>query len=275
MKKINQYGDGNTVLILIHGGPSLYGYMDTLGGKLKDNYTIVTYAQRGTSANPSKDKVTTQDHINDLIHLAEKYSDKEVILIGHSWGASLALMTLSEKNFIASKAILIGTGPLTEELAVLFSKNLNTKYCEKTKKLLDAIEDRLDIAEENNDDELFNSIMNERLEITSPFYHLDPKTQDLIPKLDWNFTSFDSTLETQREILESVGVENILSKINIPIFAFHGESDPIPAVETLEFLNKHIPKLQTQIISQSGHFPWLEKTSENEFLKLLNKTINL
>lgn len=45
---IKKYGAGKKVVILVHGGPSLYGYMGTLGKELQDDFVVVDYAQRGT-----------------------------------------------------------------------------------------------------------------------------------------------------------------------------------------------------------------------------------
>lgn len=55
--------------------------------------------------------------------------------------------------------------------------------------------------------------------------------------------------------------------------AIHGDTDPIPCEETFDFLKTDIRNINTFIIKDAGHFPWLEETSKEEFLKVVTKNL--
>ncbi|PVZ71602.1 alpha/beta fold hydrolase [Pelagibaculum spongiae] len=263
----NEYGSGNKTIILIHGGPSLFGYMKSLDELLENQYKIIDYAQRGTFESPANQKVTMASHITDLANLISKHSKKEkVILIGHSWGANLALLATSEHPEKIEKIILLSTAALNQQISDWHSDTLNARYNRATKEKLALIGKELtkELTVENR-----NSLMQQRLALTSPFYHLNPKTEELIPATKWNFTTFLESINSIWDIIDAGEIPGILKAIKIPVIAFHGDSDPIPCKETFAFLRKNIDDIETHEIEQSGHFPWLEPTSRDDFLKAL------
>lgn len=265
--RIDEYGEGVKTIILIHGGPSLFGYMRSLGEELSSHYKIVDYAQRGTVESPSDAKVSIESHINDLKLIIDKYSTKgKVVLIGHSWGANLGLLTVAKHPNLVEKLVLIGNAALNENISKIHGDTLNARYTEEVKNKLDQIETRL---EEFKTDKERNSIMQERLALTSPFYHLDFKTEEKVPKCNWNFTTFLESIDSIWDLIDEDKVTEELAKIKDQVVAFHGDSDPIPSQETFIYLEENVPSIKTILIKESGHFPWLEVTSRVNFLKSL------
>ena len=111
--------------------------------------------------------------------------------------------------------------------------------------------------------------MQERLALTSPFYHLDPKTEEKVPACDWNFQSFLKSVDSLWDLIDTGKVPKLLSSIEDEVIAFHGDYDPIPMRETFQYLRSNIQKIKTIEVKESGHFPWLEDTSKGNFLKEL------
>lgn len=269
--RIDEYGQGSKTIILIHGGPSLFGYMKSLGNLLKEDYKIIDYAQRGTFESPVDGDISIDDHISDLRNLIFKYSvDSKPILIGHSWGADLALLTVAEHKNMVEKVILLGTAALNDEISNLHGETLNSRYTDAVKAKLKEIEKRLD---QSQLDEETNTIMQERLALTSPFYHLDPKTEEKLPASDWNFQGFLKSINSIWDLIDTGVVPAKLQSIEDQVIAFHGEHDPIPANETFEYLKSNLKKIKTIKVKKSGHFPWIEKTSKDEFLKILRNEL--
>jgi len=265
--RVDEYGQGSKTIILIHGGPSLFGYMKSLGDLLKDDYMIVDYAQRGTFESPLDGDISIDDHINDLSNLISKYTTTtKPIIIGHSWGADLALLTVAKHKNIVEKVILLGTAALTDEISNLHGDNLNSRYTNEVKLKLKEIDKKLD--ESQSDDET-NKIMQERLALTSPFYHLDAKTEDKVPASDWNFQSFLKSIDSIWDLIDTGTVPSKLQSIEDQVVAFHGDYDPIPVNETFDYLKSNLKNLQTIEVKKSGHFPWLEDTSKDKFLEIL------
>lgn len=265
------YGHGNKTLILINGGPSLSNYMSTLGVQLSDKYKIVEYFQKGTPENPTtnKDALTLKGHLSDLKNVVERNRGSRVVLIGHSWGASLALLFMSENPGIISKAILIGSAPLNDEAAKKLGENIQLRLNEESKLKLQTIKSNFDQAKS---DEERNILMQKRLTIIGPAYHLDPKTEENFSDLKWDYTTFVTSIDSLWDFIDEGKISNALANISDPIVAFHGDFDPIPMNETFKFLSNHIKGLKTVEVKKSGHFPWLEKDVQETFIKnLLNE----
>lgn len=265
------YGHGNKTLILINGGPSLSNYMSTLGVQLSDKYKIVEYFQKGTPENPTtnKDALTLKSHLSDLGNVVESNRGSQVVLIGHSWGASLALLFMSENPGTVTKAILIGSAPLSDEAAKKFGENIQLRLNDESKLKLQAIKSDFDQAKS---DEERNLLMQKRLTIIGPAYHLEPETEENFSDLKWNYTSFVTSIDSLWDFIDKGNVPKALNKISDPVVAFHGVFDPIPMTETFKFLSHHIKGFKAIEVKKSGHFPWLEKDPKEAFVRdLLNE----
>ena len=68
---------GAPLVILLHGGPSIYGYMQTLAEALP-SYRVLRYAQRGTVENPANGRpLTIADHLTDLDDIITEHCGRE------------------------------------------------------------------------------------------------------------------------------------------------------------------------------------------------------
>ncbi|OUR93551.1 alpha/beta hydrolase [Halobacteriovorax marinus] len=266
---INEYGSGKKTLILVHGGPSLFGYMKSLGDQLSHKYKIVDYAQRGTFETPrtDNDQLSFDSHIEDLRQIIETYNKEQpVTLIGHSWGADLALLTVAKHQGLVEKVISLGTASLEEETGDIFANNIQARLSAEIKIKLEDIDERYKTSKTIDE---MNLIMQERLALTGPVYHLDPLTEEMLPESKWNFNSFSFSIDSIWELIESGEVPTLLKEIKEPVIAIHGDYDPIPLKETFKFLEENIPRIKTIEVPKSGHFPWLEKTSKDFFIEVL------
>ena len=264
---VRKYGAGKKTVILVHGGPSLYGYMETLGKELQDDFIVVDYAQRGTFNSPVHGPITVNTHLDDLLEIVkENAKGSKAIIIGHSWGANVALLAAAESSDDIEKLILIGTSALKDELSDKHQDSLNSRYTDAVKRKLSEIQNQLE--KELTIDEV-NEVMELRLSLTSPFYHLDSKVEELLPELKWNFKTFRQSIDSLWDLIDSGNIPSILKRIKVPVIAYQGDSDPFPYKETFEFLSENILNIKTYKIENSGHFPWLEPTSRYQFLSLL------
>jgi len=98
--------NSSQILLVIHGGPggndNIYMNLSSFQ-QLEKNYTIVYYDQRASGASQSSAVInySANDHIQDLEKLVylikEKYGkDKQLILLGHSWGGMLGSLFLEK-----------------------------------------------------------------------------------------------------------------------------------------------------------------------------------
>lgn len=111
-----QQGEGPALYILT-GGPGAppehpsYTIMDSL----QSHYTCVLLHQRGSGRSrniPINDQtITIKSYLEDIEILRKRRGDKEVTLLGISWGGLLAMNYATEYPQHVSNLVLIGSAP--------------------------------------------------------------------------------------------------------------------------------------------------------------------
>tara|TARA_R110002126_G_C10464295_1_gene500577 strand:- start:1105 stop:2613 length:1509 start_codon:yes stop_codon:yes gene_type:complete len=78
-------------IILLHGGPGVPDDLLLVVEKLKDQYQIITFHQRGTKLSPNtSNDYTMKAYLGDIEIIKEHYKLKKFHLWGHSWGGLYA-----------------------------------------------------------------------------------------------------------------------------------------------------------------------------------------
>ena len=115
------------VLVVVHGGPG--GNHLSLGPleQLSPEYRVVLYDQRGTGEsdrldvspeNPaSMGRLALSENVEDLEALRKSLDREKITLIGHSWGATLAVFYTAAYPEHVEKLIVYSGGPEDADLA--------------------------------------------------------------------------------------------------------------------------------------------------------------
>lgn len=112
-------------IIYVQGGPGGYisdRTIDMLTPLSEDGFDIFLYDQIGSGLSdrlPTIKDYTAERHKIDLEQIIEKIGAKKVILIGQSWGASLAALFIADHPQKVEKVVFTGPGsilPLRNEL---------------------------------------------------------------------------------------------------------------------------------------------------------------
>lgn len=108
------FGDDTAPLVIVlHGGPGGDHRSLLALNALSDRYRVLFYDQRGAGLS---ERVAAQDlsvahHLSDLDSLVRQYANAEqVSLIGHSWGAMLAVAYMGAHPNTVANAVLIEPG---------------------------------------------------------------------------------------------------------------------------------------------------------------------
>lgn len=105
--------DDAPLIIVLHGGPGGDHRSLTALAALADTHRVLLFDQRGAglSARVDADALTTADYLRDIDALADRYApDAPVILVGHSWGAMLAVAYMGHRPERVARAVLIEPG---------------------------------------------------------------------------------------------------------------------------------------------------------------------
>lgn len=250
-----KYGKKNRNIVLIHGGPGAPGGMKPLAENLSECFGILE---------PFQSEKSIEKQVEELHNQIEAHAQTPAILIGHSWGAWLAIIYNATYPKDVEKLILIGTPPFEEDDAaeILIARQANLTISEG--KQLQKIS-----AEMYKMDKPVSG------QLLSQFEKLMIKADSFKPAV----TTGD-TIEFQPEVYKSVWAEaqrwrksgewkKTLKKLNCPITAIHGQMDPHSCQSVQDSLMDNTNNMTFCTLPFSGHYPWKEADNPDEFFALL------
>jgi proline iminopeptidase len=118
-------GKGQPVIVL-HGGPDFdHSYLLPDLDRLKDAFRLIYYDQRGrgkSAENVRPEDVTLGSDLDDLDRVRQHFRLDSVVLLGHSWGAVLALEYALRHPTRVSYLILMNPAPASAADLAAFRK---------------------------------------------------------------------------------------------------------------------------------------------------------
>ena len=252
-------GRGEPVVVL-HGGPGLdHNHMLPLA-ELADNYRVVFYDQRTTGNStgiPDGDSITVNSFVQDLEEIRKQLKLGKMHLLGHSWGAGLAMFYSIKYPDNLKTLILLGCGGASSEYFGELFENIQKNTAE---------EDRLAMKEIEQSE----AFKNKELEAFTKYYQIAVKPlfyDQSLPERE-RFTYGDNTAKHQQAVgellMKDLGEFDIydqLSSISCPTLIIQGDSDPSPCEGTYK-VHKHIKGSRVIFLQDTGHFVLHESRDE-------------
>jgi proline iminopeptidase len=78
-------------LVLLHGGPGMWDYLEPVGRAFEDLATVYRYDQRGCGRSSGQPPYDVAGAVADLEAVRAAWGVERWVVFGHSWGATLAL----------------------------------------------------------------------------------------------------------------------------------------------------------------------------------------
>lgn len=104
-------GEGPPV-VCCHGGPGLWDYLGPLAALIEDRYTVIRFDQRGCGRSTGTGPFTIGQAIDDMDQLRAALGYDRWAVLGHSWGADLALLyAATHSGRSAALVYAAGVGP--------------------------------------------------------------------------------------------------------------------------------------------------------------------
>lgn len=254
--KLREYGNGPTV-ILLHGGPGAAGYLGPVARGLADAFRILEPMQRACG-----DKsLTVARHLEDLHALVDAHGDgKRPALVGHSWGAMLALAYAAAYPGSVASLALIGCGTFDAASRARFEANCNDRIRGDTRAQLAQLE----------------------TEVPDPDARLFVLSELLLPAYSYDLASVNLPVEADAKAhrdtwanmlhLQDEGVyPAAFAAIDSPVLMLHGRDDPHPGPMIRASLAQQIPQLIYHELPRCGHYPWLERQARETFFAELRR----
>ena len=212
--EVRTYGDHGPPVIAIHGGPAAGGTMAPVARRLAGSFRVYEPIQRGSGEFP----LTVARHVEDLRDVIEAILERHAALVGHSWGAMLALAFAAAHPALAGPIALIGCGTFDVD-----SRRAFQAACEAR------MDD--DFQEEMRRIEAAATEPSERIRRLGKMYSR-LFAYDLV-ETEEEQTTFDARAheETWKDMihLQDEGVyPGAFSSVGAPVVMLHGTHDPHP-----------------------------------------------
>jgi pimeloyl-ACP methyl ester carboxylesterase len=240
-------------VIVVHGGPGACGSMAPIARGIADLFRVLEPFQSAISA-------TVADHIADLHEVVESYSHGAApSLVGHSWGAMLALAYAAAHPSSAGPIVLVCSG--TFDLASRERLITNLSERKKDEAARQRFERALQIQDPNA---RFHELGKQTLEL----YSYDLATTD--QEIDESEPGCSESTWEDMVRLQNEGVyPAAFAAIKSPVLMLHGAVDPHPGKMIMASLAPYLPQLEYREWERCGHYPWLEKSTHDEFFSVL------
>jgi proline iminopeptidase len=241
-------------IVMLHGGPGMGDYFDTLPEMLSPPYRIVTYDQRGCGASSCDGTFDVSAQVADLDSIRKHLGANRMHVFGHSWGGLLAqLYAKAHPEHAASLVLCCSMANTGRSVAGMESKGINERVISKPKRsqvayitggLLLQLPGRLG-------DLGFGLIMRQLLPNYVVRAETAPKAYDVwrASKRAWRGTNSS---------IKALGDDYLAGMtLDAPVLILQGELDVIR--ETNPVLADRFPRATNVWIENAAHFPWLEQ----------------
>lgn len=247
-------------LALCHGGPGLWDYFDPLAALLRNTFRVCRWDQRGCGRSGTADDYGIDVAIQDLQTIKVLCEVREPwVVLGHSWGAYLALLTALEHPESTRGLVYVsGTGSPT-----WWKKSgLKAYKAERERRLTPTQEARHHLLAEADRD-WHEEVEYRRLSWLTDFAdHEDPPSElEIMTKttlpINW---AVNRRLGSEQFYVDD-GLLEACQRCPIPSLFIHGSRDPRSASGAIQLADV-MPNAQFVMIDGAGHFPWVERPAE-------------
>lgn len=251
------YGRKPYKIVLVHGGPGAAGSLHCVAQILAEKFGVIE---------PYQSAHSVAGQIEELHSQLCEAEAKDIVLLGHSWGAWLVLLYTARHPELVRKVVLVGAGPLEERyVPEIMARRLS----------------RLDSAQR----ELFAAMLNELGSTNQK--KLQQLQQFLIKTENYSILIGDASdsqamdqsiyadvwpeaadLRRNGKLIEAAG------KIRVPVYIVHGKDDPHPSRGISEPLLAIGMNPEIFLLDQCGHNPFFERFASDKFYHIIENIIS-
>ena len=253
---VELHGKAPYKIVLIHGGPGAIGSLKNCSDELS------RLTERGV-VEALQSQYSISELIEELYLQIIEYCQEKPTLIGHSWGAWLAVLFAEKYPKLCKNIILVGCPPLEDkyvkEISLRRLRNLSGEDSKVFQRIIDNVAADEDIKKipsilEKSDN--YNLESNEKL--------IADKADNEMYNRIWNEAA---KLRTNGALLTAF--KNIQSKL----FLIQGVCDPHPIEGVMKPLEENGIPCKTYILEKCGHNPFMEKYAKEKFYDILQAII--
>lgn len=238
--------------LLLHGGPGMSDYLDTLAAELGGLLTTARYQQRGLAPSLTDGPRDVETHVADAIAVLDALGWDRAWIVGHSWGGHLAMhVAAAHRERLLGLIVLDGLGAVDDGGTAALGENLTAALSDEVRARV------MELDERDNRGEASEADRDEQLRLLWPYYFGDPAAAPPMPSFRHDTNAF----ETWASIVDHFSgrtLERGLRSLGVPVLITHGDRSPVPVSEAAKTAAL-MPRARLEIHAGGGHWPWLEE----------------
>jgi proline iminopeptidase len=255
---VEERGTGDLALIALHGGPGLdhtmFGeWLDPLGDACR--LLLVDERSQGRSEPSAPETWTLEQHARDVDALAAALGLERYVVLGHSFGAFIALQHAVDFSGRPAGTVISSGAP---------SERLLMSHLERELERFEPVELREQVqaswareAQARTQDEV-RALLEEQL----PFHFADPRD----PRIDEMRAAMAGAVYAP-DVLRAaatdgyghIEVEDRLGDVRQPVLVLAGRHDRTCSVQAAEAIAGGIPDAELVVFEHSGHMTFVEE----------------
>jgi proline iminopeptidase len=252
--------------VLCHGGPGFWDTLAPIADLLSPHGPVIRWDQRGGGRSAHQGPYTLARFLHDLDTIRIAHSLDRVTVVGHSWGASLALQYApAHPDRVRALIYIAGTG-LSWDWREEHKANWRAAMAPYAAKLaaLDAIE-RPMVGQEREAD-----LLRLAIDFADPST-AGPQAERLLSPYFRNDPEVNPTLNAEMRTLTESSLIERCRALTVPTLIIDGALDLRPrwAVDSLA---DALPNVTRVTLKSAGHLPWLDEPAR--FAAALSEFLN-
>jgi len=242
--------------IYLHGGPGigaehLMGLVEEVDGL----FNGVLPQQRGLPPSTLEGPRDVETHVADEIALLDQLGWERAWLVGHAWGAHLAMhIAVAHPDRVTGLILIETLGAFPDGGSGELVANLVARLTPDERAALDDL-----MAKQAAGDE--DPVLMHKVFMTLwPSYSyihgnvLPPGSL----RVELPIPGEKTTVESVAAHFDAGTLERGLPALDLPVLLIHGEGDPMPLSSTTDTADL-IRGARVDVVPEAGHFPWLER----------------
>jgi proline iminopeptidase len=245
-------GQGPAVLVL-HGGPGLSDYTDSLSPELVDGYTMVSYQQRGLAPSSTSGPFDVETQVEDVLVVLDGLGLDRPLVIGHSWGGHLLLhLIAAHPDRVAGALVVDPLGAVPDGGEMDLGRILRERVSPEAAARSEELDERALRGEGSDADQL------EGLSLVWPGYFAHPDTAPPMPPMAMSVPAYSETFASIHQHFDLKTLVLQLPNCTVPTTFLLGAESPIPPEHGIASAAL-MPTAEVRVVPDCGHMVWLEK----------------
>ena len=248
---VHEHGDGAPI-ILLHSGPGLDGSIFFPWFERLEGYRLIApdLLGHGRSDRGEPERWTWSGWADDVVRLAEELELEDYTLLGHSFGARIALQHAVDHPGHAARIICSGGVAYADAMEHLEE----TFPAFGTPELRASVEAAFDAEETVETPEGCHEIWTAQM----PFFVADPHGPAVREVAErWKDVRYSP--EMHHVDPGEFDVRGRLAGVTVPVLVVTGSEDRITRPEESEEIAAALPNATLEIVEGTGHFPFIEE----------------